>query len=48
MFLDHPMILRGLFDIGKKLSADGTIVTGKETEQTTAPEGKMYPTMAKK
>ncbi len=48
MFLDHPMILRGLFDIGKKLSADGTIVTGKETEQSKAPEGKMYPTMAKK
>jgi predicted XRE-type DNA-binding protein len=48
MFLDHPMILRGLFEIGKKISPDGELITGKETEQAKSPESKMFPTMTKK
>lgn len=48
MFLDHPMILRGLYEIGKKIGEDGEIITGKNTDQEKAPEMRMFPTMAKK
>jgi hypothetical protein len=47
MFLDHPGILRGLLEIGKKISADGTLVVGSAAPSGDGGVSAMYPSMKK-